>query len=156
LTCTNASPLLTVAGVATFTGCKIDLSGTYTLHAVDGSFSATSNSFGITVGTAAKLAFTTSPNDSTTNTAFSVQPVVKVEDLGGNVVVSDTSSVALTITTAAGATLNCSSANPLPTINGVAAFTGCRIDLANTYTLDATDLTLAADTSAAFTISSGA
>jgi hypothetical protein len=155
LTCTNASPLPTVAGVATFAGCKIDLAGTYTLHAVDGTFSATSNSFGITVGTAAKLAFTTSPNNSTTNTAFSVQPVVKVEDLGGNVVVSDTSSVALTITTAAGATLNCSSANPLPAINGVAAFTGCSIDLANSYTLGAADLTLATATSAAFTISSG-
>ena len=156
LTCTNASPLPTVAGVATFTGCKIDLAGTYTLHAVDGAFTATSNSFGITVGTAAKLAFTTSPGASSTNTAFSAQPIVKVEDLGGNVVVSDTSSVALQITTAAGATLTCSSANPLPTVNGVATFTGCRIDLANTYTLDATDLTLTPDTSAAFNVSSGA
>ena len=61
----------------------------------------------------------------------------------------------LTITTPAGATLNCTSANPLPTVNGVAAFTGCSIDLANSYTLDAADLTLTPGTSAAFTISSG-
>jgi hypothetical protein len=35
LTCTNATPLPAVAGVATFTGCNIDLAGTYTLHAAD-------------------------------------------------------------------------------------------------------------------------
>ncbi|HEY5173035.1 MAG TPA: hypothetical protein VIK54_15025, partial [Acidimicrobiia bacterium] len=81
------------------------------------------------------------------------QPVVKVEDLGGNTVTTDTTSVTLTITTPVGANLNCTGANPLPTVNGVAAFTGCSINLANTYSLHAADLTLTADTSAAFVIS---
>ena len=103
----------------------------------------------------AKVAFTVSPSDSTTNTPFLVQPVVKVQDLGGNTVTSDTTSVTLTITTPAGAILNCTGGNPLPTVNGVAAFTGCSIDLANTYSLHAADLTLTPGTSAAFNISSG-
>jgi hypothetical protein len=154
LTCTNASPRATAAGVATFTGCKVDLSGTYSLHATDGVLTtATSNTFGITVGLAAKLKFTTSPTGTTTNTAFPVQPVVTVQDLGGNTVVSDNSSVTLTITTSAGASLTCTNATPLPAVNGVATFTGCRINLANTYTLDATDSTLTADTSSSFVIS---
>jgi trimeric autotransporter adhesin len=154
LTCTNASPLPTVAGVATFTDCSIDLVGTYTLHADDGALTtATSNTFGITVGTAAKLAFTTSPSNAATNAAFVTQPVVKVQDLGGNTVTSDTSSVTLTLTTPAGAVLTCTNATPLPVVNGVATFTGCAVNLANSYTLHAADSALSPATSSPFTIS---
>jgi len=148
LVCTNASPLPAVAGVATFTGCKIDLPGTYTLHAADGGLTAaTSGSFTVTVGAAAKLAFTTSPSASTGGVAFTTQPIVKVQDLGGNTVVGDTSSVVLTITTPAGALLTCTNASPLPAVAGVATFTGCAIDLAGTYTLRAVDGSLAVATS---------
>ena len=152
LTCTSTTVAVS-AGVATFGGCNIDLAGTYTLHAVDGTFGATGDSLLITVGPPAKLTFTTSPNASTRNTPFPLQPIVAVQDLGGNTVTSDNSSVTLTITTPAGALLNCTSANPLPTLNGVATFTGCAINLANTYTLHAADLTFTPDTSAAFIIS---
>jgi len=155
MTCTS-STVAVAAGLATFAGCNIDLAGTYTLHAADGAFTATGGSLSITVGAAAKVAFTTSPSDSPTNTPFPVQPVVKVQDLGGNTVTTDTTSVTLTITTPAGAILNCTGANPLPTVNGVAAFTGCSINLENTYSLHAADLTLTPDTSAAFNVSSGA
>jgi trimeric autotransporter adhesin len=152
LTCTSTTVAVS-AGVATFGGCNIDLAGTYTLHAVDGTFGATGDPLLITVGPPAKLTFTTSPNASTRNTPFPLQPIVAVQDLGGNTVTSDNSSVTLTITTPAGALLNCTSANPLPTLNGVATFTGCAINLANTYTLHAADLTFTPDTSAAFIIS---
>jgi hypothetical protein len=152
LTCTNATVAVS-AGVATFGGCNIDLAGTYTLHAVYGSFAATSDPLTITVGAAAKLTFTTSPNDSSTNTPFPRQPVVAVQDLGGNTVTTNNSSVTLTITTPAGASLNCTSGNPLSTVNGVATFTGCAINLANTYTLHAADLTFTSDTSTAFIVS---
>ena len=64
--------------------------------------------------------------------------MVTVQDLGGNTVTTDTSSVTLTLTTPAGATLTCTNANPLPAVAGVATFTGCNIDLANT-TLHAAD-----------------
>jgi hypothetical protein len=152
LTCTSTTVAVS-AGVATFGGCNIDLAGTYTLHAVDGTFAATGDSLLITVGPPAKLTFTASPTDSTRNTPFPQQPVVAVQDLGGNTVTSGNSSVTLTITTPAGALLNCTSANPLPTLNGVATFAGCAINLANTYTLHAADLTFTPDTSTAFVIS---
>ena len=72
--------------------------------------------------------------------AFGTPPVVKVQDLGGNTVTGDTSSVTLAITTAGGATLTCTSANPLLAVAGVAAFIGCKIDLENpSFTLTATD-----------------
>ena len=87
------------AGVATFAGCKIDLAGTYTLHAVDGGFTATSLSFAITTGAAAKIGFTTSPSGSTGGVPFGAQPIVAVQDLGGNTVTTDSSGVTLTITT---------------------------------------------------------
>src|SRR5207244_249647 len=111
LTCTNASPLPAVAGVATFTGCKIDLAGTYTLHAADGALTfAQSASLPITVGAASKLGFTTQPSASTGGVAFGTQPIVAVQDLGGNTVTTDSSGVTLTITTPAGATLTCTNA----------------------------------------------
>ena len=156
LTCGNASPLPAVAGVATFTGCKIDLPGTYTLHAADGGLTpATSGTFAITVGAAAKLAFTTSPSASTGGVAFTTQPVVKVQDMGGNTVVGNTSSVALTITTPAGALLVCTNASPLPAVAGIATFTGCDIDRSGTYTLHAGDGGLTVAISATFVITVG-
>ena len=157
LTCTNASPLPAVAGFATFTACKIDLAGTYTLHAADGSLTfAESASLTITVGTASKLGFTQQPSASTGGIVFGTQPIVAVQDLGGNTVNTDTSSVTLTLTTPAGATLTCTNASPLPAVAGVAAFTACKVDLANTYTLHAVDGALTPGTSSAFVISVGA
>ena len=89
-----------VAGVATFVGCKIDVAGDYTLTATDGALTpARSTSIvTITVGAAAKLAFTTQPARSTGGVAFATQPAVTVQDLGGNTVTGDTSSVALALT----------------------------------------------------------
>src|SRR3954468_12028724 len=59
LSCT-ANPVAASAGVASLAGCKIDKIGTgYTLKATDGSLTlATSSTFNVTVGPAAKLAFT--------------------------------------------------------------------------------------------------
>src|SRR5205814_1623290 len=97
LTCTNATVAVS-AGVATFAGCKIDLAGNYTLHAADAGFAATSSSFAITTGSAARLGFTTSPNSRTGGTVFTSQPVVAIQDLGGNTVTTASTSVTLTIT----------------------------------------------------------
>jgi len=78
--------------------------------------------------------------------AFATQPVVTVQDAGGNTVTGDnTSSVTLAITGGTG-TLTCT-ANPKPVSSGVAAFSGCAVDKAGTYTLTATDGTLSAATS---------
>ena len=87
LACTP-NPKAAVAGVATFVGCNIDLAGTYTLTAsATGLTSATSNSLTITVGAASKLGFTTQPTGAVGGAPFAAQPVVAVQDAGGNTIV---------------------------------------------------------------------
>jgi hypothetical protein len=147
--------------VASFTGCSIDTEGTgYQLHAVDGSLTAAdSTAFNVTVGTATQLAFTTSPAGTTGGTAFTTQPVVTVEDAGGNTVTADsTSTVTLSITADTPATggpgaLTCT---PTEVLNGVATFTGCSIDTEGTgYQLHAVDALLTPADSTPFDVTVG-
>jgi len=160
LSCTT-NPLGATAGVASFAGCRINTEGAgYQLHAVDGSLTpADSTAFTITVGTATQVVFTTEPNDSTGGVAFPTQPVVTIEDAGGNTVTTNTSSVTLAITTstgAPGATLSCSGGNTLAASSGVASFSGCSIDKAATnYKLHASDGSLATADSTTFNITVG-
>ena len=155
LACTG-NPRAAVAGVATFSGCRVDLPGSYTLTATDGALtSAVSSSFTITVGTAAKLGFSTQPGGGTSQTAFGAQPVVTVQDAGGNTVASSTSAVTLALTTPGGATLACT-ANPKAAASGVATFAGCKVDKAGTYTLTASGTSLTSAVSTSFTITAGA
>ncbi|MCU1426098.1 MAG: hypothetical protein JWL83_98 [Actinomycetia bacterium] len=130
-----------VAGVATFTACKINIIGTYTLNASDGTFtSATTGNVVITLGSAAKLAFTTAPVGAAAAANFGTQPVVTVQDAGGNTSTTDGSDVTLSITGGAGV-LSCTSAGNLTgtAANGVVTFAGCKISLAGSYTVTATD-----------------
>ena len=148
-----ANPRSAVAGVATFSACAIDKPGSYNLVATDGTLtSATSVAVTISVGPAAKLAFTASPTNSFANGIFFSQPVVAVQDAGGNTVTSNTSSVTLVITTPLGALLACTN-NPKAASAGVATFAGCKIDTVGTYTLTASDGLLASAVSAQFTVS---
>ncbi|MCU1393079.1 MAG: sle [Ilumatobacteraceae bacterium] len=149
-----------VAGVARFTGCAITTIGAgYRLKATVAGSSATgmSTSFDITVGPAAKLAFTTPPAGGTGGTAWAVQPIVAVEDAGGNTLVDSNAQIALVVTTGTGpGTLACTS-NTIAATTGVALFAGCAIDrAAPAYTLTATSGTLAPATSPAFPVAVGA
>src|SRR3954454_24219396 len=157
LSCTT-NPLAASAGEASFPGCKIDKKGTgYTLTATDGALtSATSSAFNVTVGTAAKLAFTQQPSNPTGGIAFTTQPKVTVQDAGGNTVTTDTSGVTLAIgTNPAGGTLTCTT-NPLAAVAGAASFAGCKVDKAGTgYTLTATDGSLTTATSNSFNVTVG-
>jgi hypothetical protein len=140
LTC---APVTAAAGVATFAGCKIDKVGTYTLTATGPAYApATSASFTISVGPAAKLVFTTQPGNGTAGAVLSTQPVVAIEDAGGNVVTSDTSVIALSITPSTGTAAAVLSCSPVNAVAGVATFAGCAIDRAGTgYEVDAADST---------------
>ena len=140
LGCTN-NTVAAVAGVATFAGCDIDLASItpYTLDATDGVLVGdTSTGIAVSVGGAARMAFTTQPSATATGgTDFVAQPVVTVQDAGGNTVTTDTSSVTLSLSTPAGAVLGCTSNGPIATVSGVATFAGCDINLASAtpYTL---------------------
>jgi hypothetical protein len=156
LSCT-ANPVTASAGVASFAGCEITgKAGSYTLKATDGSLtSATTSSFSVTVGAAAKVVFTTQPGGGTIGAVWSTQPKVSVEDSGGNVVTGNSSAVTLAIASqpGSGATLSCTK-NPVTASAGVAAFAGCKITgTAGSYTLKATDGSLTSATSSTFSIS---
>ena len=104
---------------------------------------------------AAKLAFVTVPADAASGRAFSLQPLVAVEDGSGNVISSEDAAVALSITSgtgAPGASLTCD-ANPASAASGLAGFSGCAVDLAGTgYSLHATAAGLLSADSVAFDV----
>jgi|GEM_PF-2357994 len=155
LSCTS-NPVATSNGAASFVGCKITgTAGSYTVRATDGLLSpATSASFLITPGPAAKVVFSVQPGGSASGGMWAVQPVVVVEDSSGNVVTSDSASkVTLTIASQPrkGGTLSCT-ANPVTATAGVATFAGCKITgTLGSYTLRATDGLLNTATSISFT-----
>jgi hypothetical protein len=142
---------LTIAGITN------GPAGTYAMS-VKTSADTTSASASVTisVGAAAKLAFTTQPSSTATaGSAFGTQPVVKVQDADGNTVATDTSPVTLALTTAPGAALTCAS-NPVSAGAGVAAFSGCKIDKVGSYTLSATDGSLTSATSTSTAVNAAA
>jgi hypothetical protein len=158
LSCT-ANPVTASNGVASFAGCKITgKTGSYTLKATARNLtSATSSTFSVAAGAAAKLVYTTQPGGGASGTAWSAQPAVSVEDASGNVVTGNTSAVTLAISSqpGSGAVLSCT-ANPVTASHGVASFAGCKITgRTGSYTLKATDGSLTSATSSILRISGG-
>jgi hypothetical protein len=158
LTCT---PTDAVAGVATFTGCTINMVGNgYTLTATDSTNGATTPatstpfnvpSGGLGGGPATHLAFISEPGNGAPGHPISEQPIVAVENAAG-VPVSSTDVINLTVTTNPGSgTLTCA-ANPLAAAGGVSAYSGCGLNNGGTgYVLTATDTTDGALTAAVST-----
>ena len=158
------------SGVFTFSGCSINTKGNnYSLTATDvessGTLTATSQTFNVIVGPAFQVAFTASPGSSTGGVAFGTQPVVAIEDAGGNTVTTGTGSTdSITIAIASGTgTLSCTNTGNLTrtTRNGVVnRFSGCSIALGTqgTFKLSATDntRTLVVGTSTPFTVAGAA
>ena len=141
LTCANGLTRTVAAGVAGFSGCKIDKAGVYRLSVSAPTFAtAVSAQLVVAVGPAAKLVFTVQPGDGAAGAPISPQPQVTVQDLGGNTVVSDTNPITLSIlggTGTTGAHVACPIAH---TVGGVVDFDGCSVDRSGTaYRLVATD-----------------
>jgi hypothetical protein len=144
LVCDGGLVKAAVNGIATFAGCDIDKAGTYTITATSsGLTQVVSNNIVVSTGAAAKLAFTTAPSTPTgTGVPFGTQPVVQVQDAGGNPINASTAMVALGLNAVAsgGGTLNCD-ANTVAAngTTGSAIFAGCDIVDADggTYTITA-------------------
>jgi hypothetical protein len=164
LTCDTSLARTVVAGVAIFTGCKIDKvspvspANPYVIVAsASGLTSAESATIAVNPGVATKLGFTAQPTSASSNQAFPIQPVVAVQDPGGNTVTSGTNSNA-TITLAIGTnpaagTLTCTGGLTKVAVAGVATFVGCQINNAGVgYTLTATAIGLTGATSTPFTV----
>lgn len=158
LTCDSGLTRTVVNGVATYAGCKIDrISPTspanpYKIVAsATGLTSAESNNVTITAGAASKLGFTAQPTGGVASAAFPIQPVVAIQDAGGNTVTSGTNSTAtITLSLAAGgpagAILTCTGGLSKVAVAGVATFAGCAVNAAGTHRLVATASNLAAAT----------
>ena len=157
LTCTT-NPVTAVNGVATFAGCRIDKTGTYTLTATSsGLTSAASSSFAVVAGSASKVGFTAQPAAGVVTQAFPIQPVVAIQDAGGNTVTTGASStltVTLSIgTNPGGGTLTCTGGLSKAAVAGIATFSGCAIDRSgNGYTLLAAASGLTSATSTVFNV----
>lgn len=87
-------------------------------------------------GTASRLVFTTPPAATgSAGVAWDPQPVVTVQDVDGATVTGYTTPVTLSLASGTGP-LVCD-ANPVVPVNGVASFSGCRLDGTGVVTLRA-------------------
>jgi uncharacterized repeat protein (TIGR03803 family) len=137
-------------GVATFSNVKLDTAGTYTLAASDGSLTAAdSTSFVVSAATASQLAFNQEPSNVVAGSADSPAIVVDVEDQYGNIVISDSSSVTLSVNTGPG---NIGGTDSVNASNGVATFSNVTLDTAGNYTLAASDGSLTGANSNSFSV----
>jgi hypothetical protein len=136
-------------GVATFSNLSLGTAGAYKLSITDGSLTgATSSTFVISPGAAAKLAFDTVDHPlptSARNAGFYINPGVNVLDKFGNLVTTDTSSVTISVASGpVGATLG-----PIATLRasgGSVSFTQLTFNVPGNYVLKLTDGALTAAT----------
>ena len=139
-------------GIATFSNLLLDTAGTYVLKATDGSLaSSNTTSFTVVPAAAAKVVFTQALGNSTAGKTISPSVTVKVEDAFGNLETTDKSTVKLAVATGpSGGTLL--GTTSVTASAGVATFGSLLLDVAGTYTLKATDGTLAAASTVAFSV----
>jgi hypothetical protein len=144
-----------VNGVATFSNLTLDTAGTYMLQATDGTLaSATSGNVAIGAGAASQLGWEQIPSTGQTGQAISPSVTVAIEDMFGNVVPSNTSSVTIAVATgpdvfASGSTTS------VHAIGGVATFNNLFLNTPGAYTLSVTDGAFPGITSSTITIGIG-
>ncbi|MBS4028933.1 MAG: T9SS type A sorting domain-containing protein, partial [Ignavibacteriales bacterium] len=127
----ESNPLNASSGVASYSGVQINKAGigyTLTASTTGGVTGATSDSFDITFGTAAKLVFTTQPSNGIIGNNLATQPVVNIEDAVGNIVTNASNAITLALgANPSGAILTVGS-NPINAVSGVATFSGVKLD----------------------------
>ncbi len=156
-TLSGTTPVNASAGVATFADLAIDTPGTgFTLVAsASGLTGATSSSFNITTGAAAKLAFVEQPSNTVAGGSISPAVRVEVQDASGNTVTDATNSIAIAIGTDPGGG-SISGTTPVNATSGVATFADLSIDKVGVgYTLVASASGLSGATSSSFNITAG-
>ena len=156
----GTATLSAASGIASFGSLTVNKSGSgYTLTAsATGLTAATSGSFTVSAGAAAKLGFTVQPPAATAGTAFAPAVQVTVQDALGNTVTGATNGITLAITggtgtsgAVLGGTLTQAAAS------GVASFGNLTIDKSGSgYTLTASASGLTSATSSAFAVGAGA
>ncbi|MGA3066468.1 MAG: S53 family peptidase [Tepidisphaeraceae bacterium] len=124
-------------GQAVFSNAILDEAGTYTLVAQStGTASATSSSFNVTAAAASKLVYMSQPTNTTAGNAIAPSVLVDVEDSFGNLVTTNTDSIAMTVHSGPGALTGTESVSAS---GGQATFNDLVLDTAGAYSLTATD-----------------
>ncbi len=142
-----------VNGVATFNNLVLNTAGSYTLQATDGSLTpVTSGNITVSAAAATQLVYEQAPTPVTAGQAFAPAVQVAVEDVFGNVVASDTSTVTIAVATGPGGFIGGSTTN-VAAVAGVATFNDLILGTAGNYTLSATDGALTSVTSGRFAVS---
>ena len=138
LTGGGSQPL--TAGVASFSGLKIDKAGTgYTLVAssTPAGITGTSNAFNITTGTATHLAFIVQPSNVVAGNVVTPTVKVAIEDANNNIVTTATNAITLKKTTCT--TTVPAGGGPIAAVSGVASFPNLKLNtVANGVVLQAT------------------
>lgn len=155
--CTESPSIFTLNGLAPFTNCQFNTVGLKVLTATSfvGSTSAVSAGTTVVGGSGNHLTFDQQPGGGNVNVAWATQPIVAVRDVSNNLVTSFSGSVTLSITPGTGpvgAVLSCSGGNTMAVTSGRAIFAGCSINMAGTYSLDATTGLLGGPTPATSTL----
>ncbi len=134
-------------GLALFDNLSINLIGSKRLTASGtGLQSATSSTFTVSLGPAARLEIATQPSaTATAGVPFGQQPVVWVEDVGGNRLTGDNSTVVTAARLAGNGTLQGSVTATAQ--KGIATFANLSHNVANTITIRFTSGSLNSDTS---------
>jgi PKD repeat protein len=145
---TSSLALTGSTGMASFTNLALSLTGTYVLKASDSTNNAITSvdsaPIFIGVGPATQIVLVTPPSDSTGGVIFATQPVVAIEDAGGDIVTGYADTVSVTVyeptTTDIGGVLIANADVDITT--GLAKFSGLYIDPVNVYQLSFADDTL--------------
>jgi hypothetical protein len=139
-----------VAGRATFTNLVITGTGNHTLaFATGGVTGATSATFNVSALPASKLAITTQPSGAVSGTAFTAQPIVRIEDVNSNVVDGATDNVTVAIASGTGTLVGTTTR---AAVNGVVNFSGLQINGVGDHTLIFTSGSLTTATSTTISV----
>ncbi|HEV3304153.1 MAG TPA: putative Ig domain-containing protein [Planctomycetaceae bacterium] len=152
----SVTSVAAVSGVGTFGNLIFDTAGAYTLRVSDGSLTgATSGSFTVSPAAASKLVITQTPASGSAGQALSPALTVVAEDVYGNTVTSDSSSIAVSVASGPGGFAS-GSTTSVAASGGVASFSNLIFDTPGNYTLRVSDGSLTGATSSSFTITPGA
>jgi hypothetical protein len=156
-TLTGGSSQPLTAGVATFSGLKIDKAGTgYTLVATStpAGLSTTSNAFNITTSAATHIAFLQQPSAATVGHPITPTVTVVIEDANNNVVTTASNQITLRKTTCTAVIPD--GGGPIAAVNGIASFPNLTLNtVANGVILQASATGFPSVNSTAFNVTAG-
>lgn len=151
---TAGSTKAAVSGLATFTALTLndtDSGDNFIQFSASGLTSVTSQAVVLAPPLPDRLGVGTQPSTVNTNTAISPAPTFLIQDSSGVTVPGATNSVTVALgDNGEGAVL--SGTLTVAAVNGVATFNGLSVDVAGSYTLDATASGLTGVSSSAFTV----